>query len=61
MQSTIYGYVRVSSKDQNEARQMIAMQEFGIEARHIFSDTVDFANILKACQYLVLLSIIFMI
>ena len=24
---TIYGYVRVSAKDQNEARQLIAMQE----------------------------------
>ena len=27
----IYGYVRVSSKDQNEDRQMIAMREFGVE------------------------------
>ena len=25
-----YGYVRVSSKDQNEDRQVIAMQEFGV-------------------------------
>lgn len=28
---TIYGYVRVSSKDQNEDRQIIAMREFGVE------------------------------
>ena len=38
MASTTYGYVRVSTKDQNEARQMIAMQEFGIDEKHIFLD-----------------------
>lgn len=27
----IYGYVRVSTKEQNEDRQMIAMREFGVE------------------------------
>ena len=27
----IYGYARVSSKDQNEARQMIALQKFGCD------------------------------
>lgn len=36
--STTYGYARVSTKDQNEARQMIAMHEFGIDDRHIFMD-----------------------
>ncbi len=25
-----YGYARVSSKEQNEQRQLIALQEFGI-------------------------------
>ena len=34
----LYGYARVSSKDQNEARQMIAMSEAGIEAEDIFLD-----------------------
>ena len=38
MANTTYGYVRVSTKDQNEARQMIAMQEFGIDEDHIFLD-----------------------
>ena len=38
MENTTYGYVRVSTKDQNEARQMIAMQEFGIDEKHIFLD-----------------------
>lgn len=30
MNGTMYGYVRVSTKEQNEARQLTAMQEFGI-------------------------------
>ena len=34
--TTVYGYVRVSTKNQNEARQMIAMQEFGIDQRRIY-------------------------
>ncbi|RFZ77831.1 recombinase family protein [Lacrimispora amygdalina] len=33
-----YGYVRVSSKDQNEDRQLIAMREFGVLERNIFRD-----------------------
>lgn len=31
-----YGYVRVSARDQNEERQVIAMREFGIPERKIF-------------------------
>ena len=33
-----YGYVRVSSKDQNEDRQIYAMLEYGIEKADIFVD-----------------------
>ena len=33
-----YGYVRVSSQDQNEDRQMIAMREFGVQNRMIYLD-----------------------
>lgn len=33
-----YGYIRVSSRDQNEDRQRIAMREFGIPERNIFLD-----------------------
>lgn len=33
-----YGYVRVSSRDQNEARQMIAMEERGVEPKRIYMD-----------------------
>lgn len=36
-----YGYVRVSSKDQNEDRQMVAMHEFGIEDKEIYVDKVS--------------------
>jgi len=38
MSSEIYGYIRVSSKDQNEDRQRIAMREVGVSERHIFMD-----------------------
>ncbi|MCD8007497.1 MAG: recombinase family protein [Clostridiales bacterium] len=34
----IYGYVRVSSKDQNEDRQLIALHELGIPDKNIFMD-----------------------
>ena len=30
MKEEVYGYVRVSSKDQNEERQVIAMLNFGV-------------------------------
>lgn len=33
----IFGYVRISTKDQNEDRQMIAMREFGVKRENIFS------------------------
>ena len=35
---TIYGYARVSSADQNEDRQILAMSELGIPAKQIFTD-----------------------
>ena len=27
----IYGYARVSTREQNEARQLLALREFGVE------------------------------
>ena len=36
--SKIYGYVRVSTKDQNEDRQLIAMEEQNVPKRNIFTD-----------------------
>lgn len=38
MSSTSYGYVRVSSQDQNEDRQMIEMERVGIPANNIYID-----------------------
>lgn len=35
---SIYGYVRVSSVEQNEDRQMIALKKAGVSAGHIFMD-----------------------
>jgi DNA invertase Pin-like site-specific DNA recombinase len=34
----IYGYVRVSSTDQNEDRQMIALSDVGVSVKNIFID-----------------------
>ena len=34
----IYGYVRVSSREQNEDRQLAAMQDFGIQSGNIYLD-----------------------
>ena len=36
--SKTYGYVRVSSKDQNEDRQLIAMRGFGVSDNNIYID-----------------------
>ena len=33
-----YGYIRVSGADQNEARQVIAMREAGLDGNHIYMD-----------------------
>lgn len=33
-----YGYARVSTKEQNEARQIVSLQDFGVESKNIFID-----------------------
>jgi len=38
MANATYGYVRVSTKDQNETRQLIAMQDFGRPQNRILTD-----------------------
>ncbi len=38
MNGITYGYIRVSSKDQNEDRQRVAMHDAGVDERHIFMD-----------------------
>jgi DNA invertase Pin-like site-specific DNA recombinase len=39
-----YGYARVSDKDQNEDRQLKAMQDIGIKSEYIFTDKVSGKN-----------------
>ena len=36
--SNIYGYIRVSTREQNEDRQLIALQEMSIPEQNIFMD-----------------------
>lgn len=36
--ATVYGYARVSSKDQNEDRQLIALSGFGVQPQNIYMD-----------------------
>ena len=38
MAKRIYGYVRVSAKDQNESRQIEALAQFPVERKNIFMD-----------------------
>lgn len=38
IESEIYGYIRVSSKDQNEDRQLIALHGKGVKDDHIYID-----------------------
>lgn len=40
----LYGYVRVSSKDQCEERQIIALREFGVEEKAMFIDKISGAD-----------------
>lgn len=41
MGSSTYGYVRVSTKEQNEARQLIAMREFGVDNEKIIIEKLS--------------------
>ena len=40
-ENNIYGYVRVSSIDQNEDRQMVALSEAGVSEKNIFIDKLS--------------------
>ncbi len=35
---SVYGYIRVSSREQNEDRQIIAMQEMQVPEGHLYID-----------------------
>ncbi len=34
----IYGYVRVSTREQNEDRQLIALREVGVDDKFVYMD-----------------------
>lgn len=38
MSECLYGYMRVSSREQNEDRQRIALSQMGVQDRHIYMD-----------------------
>lgn len=40
-ENTVYGYVRVSSTDQNEDRQLIALSEAGVPKKNIYIDKMS--------------------
>lgn len=41
MRNKYYGYIRVSTADQNDARQRIELEKQGIEKRNIYTDKVS--------------------
>ena len=50
--ANIYGYIRVSTRDQNEDRQLIALRELKIPEKNIFMDQgmfLKFAGLSKFC------------
>ena len=53
----VYGYVRVSSKDQNEDRQLIALSEFPVPKKNIYMDKLSGKDFNRP-QYKKLLNII---
>ena len=51
---TTYAYVRVSSRDQNEDRQIFAATEFGVERQNIFVDKMSGKNFDRPAYQLLL-------
>lgn len=41
MNSRTFGYIRVSTKEQNDDRQRIALREFGVSERNIYADKIS--------------------
>ena len=38
IEQKIYGYIRVSTREQNEDRQVIALREVGVPERNVYID-----------------------
>lgn len=45
----LYGYIRVSTREQNEERQILALKELSIPEKHLFIDkqSVRILNVLS--------------
>ena len=43
----VFGYVRVSSKDQNEDRQVIALRQLGVPKENIYMDKMSGKDLLN--------------
>lgn len=41
MENNVYGYVRVSTREQNEDRQLLALQEFPVLQKNIYMDKLS--------------------
>lgn len=44
MSETIFGYARVSTREQNEDRQIIALKEMGVPEENIYLDKLSGKN-----------------
>ena len=47
MGNVVYGYVRISTKDQNPDRQIYALKEYGINEDNIFVDRLSGKNFVR--------------
>ena len=47
---SVYGYIRVSSKDQKEDRQQIALKEVGVDLQNIYVDKQSGKDFKSAVQ-----------
>ena len=49
MESNTYGYIRVSTQEQNEIRQITAMREFGIREDNIIIEKLSGKDFKRPC------------
>lgn len=49
MKEMVYGYIRVSTKEQNEARQIHAMLDFGIAAENMVIEKQSGKDFQRPC------------
>ena len=49
MTNNTYGYVRVSTQEQNEARQLTAMRQFGVDEKNIIVEKLSGKDFRRPC------------